>query len=660
MLKFQRFIAALYSVHIAGSFVAVITLRRLVRAIEIACRKLSAFTFSDFQQKTSPIINGLISDRRFGELAVMRGSDSEDNFLFEHFHRIDWGDRRSLFVDEINRMLKPYIESGYSMKLLARLHQIQWEKSPQQSFTGLVTLTRQMLDQKHFEFEERIFRSRPDNIGQRQNLDAFVPYFFRDKDLARKIAEELDLPDVERGIAELDAAGQYWESFPEGSANATLRDINLFYAYRLLCSKVYEWGNGGLVAAITPKISAVQQRLMPGLPRPSQALMTTLKKFGIHDLSAVRIVAPDAAALIGHLGHFNVDLMMRELGWWEGAPVLLTYGDKICNRAYLSLFDSQLPTLILDENVSSNVWHELASLTPFLGAPQTFQFKDGRAMNWNDAGAMAVVAWERQGRGFPLKDIYDKKLVTNDIIEETFARLMQNWGIPSTDWFVCLHMRDSQTRGDVDSYGQAIRNTTIENYLDSIRYITDRGGWVIRMGGNKTIPLPTMDRVIDYAHSRDQTPEMDIHIVRKAKMFIGTTSGFTYVASNFGIPSAIVNAISSIGLLWPSNARFCLKLVKTLAGRILSQREVTSDEWRWSFASFETLRDAGLTVDENSPDEILETVKEVLSLAFSTASTQESPLIKRWRTQVATESFYGGAIPSTYFLEKYQERFLEG
>jgi putative glycosyltransferase (TIGR04372 family) len=659
MTKLQKTTAALYATVIAASFLAVYTLHKATRLVTRICRRVASFILSHLEKRTDPALNRLISSKRFNELAVMHGLNGDDGFILENFQHIDWGDRRKQVVNEINLALNPYIESGYCMTVLARVHQIDWAKDPQISYPGIAALIRKMLDHKHYEFEERIFRARISDPDQSTNLNAFVPYFFRDKKLIEKIAEDLALPSFEADIAQLDSGGQFWESFPTHNATyEQLQDISLFYAYRLICNKVYDFGMGGLVATIAPKIADVQRRLLPQLPQPSEALIKTLREFGIHDLKEIRILSPDVAALIGHLGHFNVDLMMREMGWWQGTPILLTYKDKIANRAYLSLFRDLFPILVLDENVSPSVWHELASLTPFLGAPQTFQFKDGLAMNWNDAGAMAVVEWEKQKRGFPLRDIYDKKLIINTSIEETFSKFLEEWGIQPTDWYVCLHMRDSQTRGDRDSHGQAIRNTTIENYIDSIRFITERGGWVIRMGGNKTIPLPPMDRVIDYAHYPRQTPEMDIHLVRRAKMFIGTTSGFTYVASNFGIPSAIVNAISSIGLLWPGNTRFCLKLVKTLEGRMLTQQEVTSDRWRWSFASFETLRDAGLTVDENSSDEILETVKEVLSLAFSTAANEESPLIKNWRSQVGTESFYGGAVPSTYFLEKYKYQFL--
>jgi len=339
--------------------------------------------------------------------------------------------------------------------------------------------------------------------------------------------------------------------------------------------------------------------------------------------------------------------------------LLLAYKDRVANKPFLSLFNEICPTLTLGENVSDDVWHELASLTPFLGeSHQAFAFEDGRAMYWNDAGGAAVNQWDAEGRGFPLRDIYDRRLLTDDSPETTLADLRMKWGMAPEDWYVCLHMRDASTRGETVGAGESIRNTTFENYISAVRYITDQGGWVIRMGGSKAPALPPMTRVIDYARSSDQMAKMDIHLVRKARMFIGTTSGFAYVASNFGIPTAMVNAISSVGLLWSVDTRFALKPVLTRDGRMLSQREATSEQWRWAYPTHESLARAGLSVSENSADEILETVKEVFALTGRSVAPSNSALLDAWRTAVSIPGFYGSALPSTYFLEKYRKELF--
>ena len=155
----------------------------------------------------------------------------------------------------------------------------------------------------------------------------------------------------------------------------------------------------------------------------------------------------------------------------------------------------------------------------------------------------------------------------------------------------------------------------------------------------------------------DQVPEMDIHLVRRARAFIGTTSGFAYVASSFGIPTSMVNALSSVGLLWSTDTRFALKPVHTRDGRMLSLSDVTSEKWRWAFPTYETVQSAGLVVGESSADEILETTKEVLDLSSGIKPTI-LPVDDDWEKCVNVPGFFGNSRPGRYFLEKYSTSLL--
>lgn len=600
----------------------------------------------------------------FNEVAYFLLLTNKPSDLLRQFDKINWFDSRPFFTNRVAAYFDR-LASGYSMDAVARLHKFRWSDGPvDRQFTRLLIL---MLEHRIYsDYEERSYWGRIElnRLKKPDDINQYVAYFFRDKDLVRSLARELALRGVEEIIAELDANGQYWEGFTEDLPDRViLQEISLFYALRHLTLHTYHGGEGYLVPQLCKTTLATQERLRRTLPKPSPELTRELAKAGIEDLSQVKLLSPDWSALIGHNGHLNVHLMMREMNWWKGKPLLLAYKDRIANRPFLDLFSHICPTLILGDNVDSSVWRELASLTPFLGVShQIFEFDDGRAMYWNDAGGLAVETWDAQDKGFPLRDIYDQRALSNPGLEETFHALKQRWGFAPTDWFVCLHMRDAATRGDTHGAGESIRNTSFDNYESAVRYITNQGGWVVRMGSPKVTPLPKMQRVIDYARDPGQSPEMDIHLVRHARMFIGTTSGFAYVASSFGIPTAMVNAISSVGLLWSKDTRFALKPVHTREGRLLTQREVTSEKWRWSFPTFETLAYAGLQLSESSSDEILETVREVLDLTAHTGNSQSvlsDSEIKSWKAQVEVPGFYGSSLPSAYFLEKYRHNFLD-
>jgi putative glycosyltransferase (TIGR04372 family) len=167
-----------------------------------------------------------------------------------------------------------------------------------------------------------------------------------------------------------------------------------------------------------------------------------------------------------------------------------------------------------------------------------------------------------------------------------------------------------------------------------------------------------MNRVIDYAHLSDKSPGLDIHLVRMSRLFVGTTSGFAYVASSLGIPMVMVNAISSVGLLWTKQTIFSLKPVFKLDGKMLSQKDVTSDDYRWAFPTFESMRAAGLIARDSTDDEILEAVRECLLISEENINHSEHLYLRAWRQSVKIDGFYGAAIPSKYFLEKYQDFFI--
>ncbi|WP_170323277.1 TIGR04372 family glycosyltransferase [Bradyrhizobium sp. STM 3809] len=568
------------------------------------------------------------------------------------FPQLDWKRADEALLKALHECARA-VASGYSMNLATQLHYVGWQETSKDYLAEYAKLVRKITDSQLFELEENVYRARAALRADltHARIDSYVPYLFQNKSVIDELQSTLNLTPHPEIISERNSAGQYWEPFPHADA-AEARDIACHYALRHLEARTYNNGEGAWVRTISEAAELKQGLIRQRMPAISRQLRSELERVGITELTDLRLLLPDWGAVIGHSGHLNVHLLMRELGWWSGSPLLFTYAEKIANRAFLSSMEDRCPIWILEENISSAVWHEVASLTPFVSVPHTFKRPDGRSMNWNDAGAMAVAEWERQGRALPLVTAYDSRPATH-LTSERFERARRKWGIMPGDWYVCLHMRDAATRGNIEGMGESIRNTELQNYLDAIEHVRSMGGWIIRMGGPKAPPLPPMDRVIDYAHSVEKDAEMDIHLVRHAKMFIGTTSGFAYVASSLGVPSAMVDAISSMGLLWTKQTRFATKPVRTQAGRLLSLSELTSDRFRWALANFETLAEAGLTVESNTPDEILETVKEVLSLAFSKPPAPMPPA--KWQAGFELPDFFGAASPSSYFLDKHPD-----
>src|SRR5579859_2107722 len=600
------------------------------------------------------------SDKYINELVFFFLLCGDEKQVLALFPQINWQGSEEYFLEALETLIKK-LSTGYFMEVLAQIHTVDWSAIPPGFMGGFAELIKMMLEHRNFTFEQGTFAARQydDDELFEAPLDRYVPEFFADKELINGLIERLKLPRHNDILSSREQNGQHWERLPASHPQRPLlAEINLFYAYRHLLLTTYHSGEGFHLPDVFNRMNETQQRLRRSLPAPSPKLKTFLDGLGV-DLPEAKLLSPDWSALIGHNGHLNVHLMMRQMGWWRGSPLLLAYDDRIANKPFLSLFSEICPTLTLHDNVTPDIWHELASLIPFLGmSHQAFAFEDGRAVYWNDAGSLALKQWEAEGRGFPLRDIYDRRMAADDRTEQLYQSLRRKWGMSEDDWYVCLHVRDAKARNDTEGVGESIRNASLESYMDAIRHVTERGGWVVRMGGRRVPPLPEMARVIDYARSDDQVPEMDIHLMRRARMFIGTTSGFAYVATSFGIPTAMVNALSSVGLLWSTDTRFALKPVHTKGGRMLSLGDVTSERYRWAFPTYESLVRAGLTVGESSSDEILETVREVLDLCEPGRTAAVSGVDDGWERYVKVPGFFGSSRPSKYFVEKYAREFL--
>ncbi|MGY4287257.1 putative glycosyltransferase (TIGR04372 family) [Bradyrhizobium sp. LM2.7] len=423
-------------------------------------------------------------------------------------------------------------------------------------------------------------------------------------------------------------------------------------------------GRGDIGVRLYARALAAQAQLRSLPPPPlSPELAQLLKDLEI-PFEELRIIPEEWTTQIGHLGMLDILFRMRELGWWSGRPVIVTRSGLIANEAFFRLFAHFGKVLVIGENVSELVAEELLSLQRWCGMNfNAFRMPNGEVVAWQEAGALAIAQWECEGRGHPLRDEYDRVYGSSTEAAGQMRRFRESSGMKFDDWYVCMHTRDASHYFELSGTGQTHRNSPIESYLEAIRLVTDRGGWVIRLGGPNSPKLPALERTIDYALSDFRSELMDISLIRNAKAFIGTTSGLTNVAISFGIPSALVNCITTDAQLWNSNVRFALKPVRLANGKMLTQSQLTSSPWRWRVFDAAVLGRNGGHPDVNTPDEIAAAFKEVDALASGRSAEFErefdaEPLLSRWTEQLALPHFYGTSRPSLYYLGKYETEYL--
>ena len=125
-------------------------------------------------------------------------------------------------------------------------------------------------------------------------------------------------------------------------------------------------------------------------------------------------------------------------------------------------------------------------------------------------------------------------------------------------------------------------------------------------------PLPQMDQVIDYARHPLRSERLDVVLCARARFLLGNTSGLFLVSTAFGVPCALANMIP-MSVLAPCRRDISVPklLYHQREQRMLRFGEVLgSPLGNYRYAKL--YADDGIVPVENTPDEILELVREML------------------------------------------------
>jgi putative glycosyltransferase (TIGR04372 family) len=432
----------------------------------------------------------------------------------------------------------------------------------------------------------------------------------------------------------------------------------MFDLCNLTGQRVTHVGRGEIGVHLYGKALAAQSELRNlSPPELSPGLVQLLDRLEI-PISELRIIPEEWTTQIGHLGMLDILFRMRELGWWTGKAVVVARASQVANVAFFRLFEKVAEVLVAREGAADPIMDELLSLQRWYGLNfNAFRLPDGTVVPWQEAGALAIAQWEKEGRNLPLREEYDRVFSSREDVNLAFELARRKWGMKPTDWYICLHVRDAAHYLELGGTGQTHRNSPLQDYVEAIRFITGKGGWVIKLGGENSPKLPKMDRTVDYALRGPKSELLDIHLIRNAKAFIGTTSGLTNVAVSFGIPSALVNCISTDSQLWNQRVRFALKAVRLADGIELGAKELSSAPWRWRVFDAAVLARTGGHLQNNTPGEICEVVREVDALASGRSVEFESQyeaeaLLSHWRQQLSLPHYYGTGRPGLDLLKK--------
>jgi putative glycosyltransferase (TIGR04372 family) len=261
-------------------------------------------------------------------------------------------------------------------------------------------------------------------------------------------------------------------------------------------------------------------------------------------------------------------------------------------------------------------------------------------------------------------DARSEKICFSQDEEERGYRFMEErLNIPKDSWHVCVFARDPTFYKETSESPNYFRNSNMENMAASIERIAAHGGYSVRMGSSVGASFSHPSALYrDYA-SLCRDDFMDIFLVGKCRMYIGTYNGLSHVPFAFGRPLLNINTVNLVG---GSATMFLPKKIREAttgeylpfpeAVRRLYLSPLRAQVWEDGVGQ---ARHFGFIYEENSPDEIADATEEMLAIVEGTyvESNEDKRLrdayLDMWRAIDQTPPV--NALISARFLRRHQD-----
>lgn len=291
---------------------------------------------------------------------------------------------------------------------------------------------------------------------------------------------------------------------------------------------------------------------------------------------------------IGHWGWLLGHVLAQEQGLIpSGSRTLYVLPDQLPNNFFSILGDRvQIVPLTFGARIGElpHTWpafERLSMIKAFNGFVDDYQLYDG------------LLPPDQNVAGFSLSDEY---------LERARKRL-ELLGLPSKAWFVCLHIRAKAHKFDH-------RAQELASYKLAVDEIIRRGGWVIRIGDSTMESWPEQYGVIDLTRVSGQEQWLHAAVMALCELFVGTTSGPSFIAPFFASKCLITNT-TSIGrntLSGLGRATYLPKILRDENGIGLNLLRTLESPAGYGELGLNDLYRRGYTLQDNSDVEIRDAV----------------------------------------------------
>lgn len=182
-------------------------------------------------------------------------------------------------------------------------------------------------------------------------------------------------------------------------------------------------------------------------------------------------------------------------------------------------------------------------------------------------------------------------------------------GIPKGAKWVCLIVRDAAYLPALAYHD--FRDSDVQTYAKAAIALAERGYYAVRMGAKVAQPFNVKHaKIIDYATNGLRSEFMDIYLGAKCDFCLSNATGFDGIPMVFRRPICFVNVapIEYLGTFLSNSLAIWKHHVKD--GRRMSVPEIVASG-AGRFLAGNDFKEAGISLEDNSPDEIMEVALEM-------------------------------------------------